>query len=397
MRKTTSRLWTSQFIVIVVMAFLFFLCLQLLTAGFPAYIMDIKKNPTQAGLMTTVFMGAAILTRPLIGYLIHKVDVKLMSIITLILLVLTVGLSYGQTSVSLLLCLRALHGVGFGIITTVLSTLATNIIPVKRLGEGIGYYGLATSVGTTVAPMFAISMLQLYSYNLLIILSIVMTIAALVLSFFVNTPKISGSANTDKQISFKEYAFDKKALLPCILAMFFTTTLGGVISFLSGLGEEANIGASVSLFFLMMTIMMVVVRPFSGRLYDNLGHKVIIYPAVVSGIIGLFLLSITENTITLLIAGVLYGFSYGIMTPTLQAIAVGFVEKEKQGTANAMFFSSMDLGIAFGSMGLGVLASHTSYHFIYGFSIISLLVLLLLYTFVFVRGEKAEKVMDSAL
>ncbi len=395
MGRKISRLWTSQFIVIVVMAFLFFLCLQLLTAGFPAYIMEIKKNPTQAGLMTTVFMGAAILTRPLIGYLIHKVDVKVMSIVTLILLVLTVGLSYGQTSVSLLLCLRALHGVAFGIITTILSTLATNIIPVKRLGEGIGYYGLATSVGTSVAPMFAISMLQLYSYNLLIILSIVMTVAALVLGFFVKTPKISASTDTDKQISFKEYAFDKKALLPCILAMFFTTTLGGVISFLSGLGAEANIGASVSLFFLVMTVMMVVVRPFSGRLYDNLGHKIIIYPAALAGIIGLFLLSITENTVTLLIAGVLYGFSYGIMTPTLQAIAVGFVEKEKQGTANAMFFSSMDLGIAVGSTGLGVLASLTSYHFIYGFSIISLLVLLLLYTFVFVRGEKAKEVVET--
>ncbi|MGP4105483.1 MFS transporter [Virgibacillus sp. L01] len=391
MGRNTSRLWTSQFIVIVVMAFLFFLCLQLLTAGFPAYIMEIKKNPTQAGLMTTVFMGAAILTRPLIGYLIHKVDVKVMSIITLILLALTIGLSYGQTSVSLLLCLRALHGVAFGIITTILSTLATNIIPVKRLGEGIGYYGLATSVGTSVAPMFAISMLQLYSYNLLIILSIVMTVAALVLGFFVKTPKISASADTDKQISFKEYAFDKKALLPCILAMFFTTTLGGVISFMSGLGAEANIGASVSLFFLVMTVMMVVVRPFSGRLYDNLGHKIIIYPAATAGIIGLFLLSITQNTMTLLIAGVMYGFSYGIMTPTLQAIAVGFVEKEKQGTANAMFFSSMDLGIAVGSTGLGVLASLTSYHFIYGFSIISLLVLLLLYTFVFVRDENAKE------
>ncbi|WP_092492054.1 MFS transporter [Virgibacillus salinus] len=103
----------------------------------------------------------------------------------------------------------------------------------------------------------------------------------------------------------------------------------------------------------------------------------------------------TQNTITLLIAGVLYGFSYGIMTPTLQAIAIGFVEKEKQGTANAMFFSSMDLGIAVGSTGLGVLASLTSYHFIYGFSIISLLVLLLLYTLVFVRGEKAKEVVET--
>ncbi|MFC4557445.1 MFS transporter [Virgibacillus kekensis] len=393
--QKTSKLWTSQFVVIVIMAFLFFLCLQILTAGFPAYITEIKNNPTQAGLMTTVFMGAAILTRPFIGYLIQKINVKQMSMITLAVLIFTVGLSYGQTSVALLLVLRALHGMAFGIITTILSTLATNIIPAKRLGEGIGYYGLATSVGTSAAPMFALSLLQLYSYNLMIILSVVVTITTLILGFFVKAPKVEKTADPARKVTLKEYAFDKKALLPCILAFFFTITLGGVISFLGGLGNEAGLGASISLFFLMMTIMMVVVRPFSGRLYDKLGHKVIIYPGAVSGIVGLFLLSITESTATLLIAGIFYGFSYGIMTPTLQAIAVGFVEKEKQGTANAMFFSSMDLGIALGSTGLGILAGATSYHFIYGFSIVSIVVLLLLYTLVFVKGEKAVRITET--
>ncbi len=86
-----------------------------------------------------------------------------------------------------------------------------------------------------------------------------------------------------------------------------------------------------------------------------------------------------------------YGISYGIVTPTLQAIAVSFVDREKQGTANAMFFSSMDIGMAVGSTGLGMLAAATSYHFIYGFSIISIVILLLIYTFIFVRSEKVLK------
>lgn len=377
----SSKLWTGQFIAIVVMAFLFFLCLQLLTAGFPAYITEVKQNPTQGGLMTTVFMIAAIGTRPLIGFLMHKVNVKWMSIFSLLFVALTIALSFGQASVTMLLFLRVLHGIGFGILSTVLSTLATNIIPMKRLGEGVGYYGLATSVGTSIAPMFALSLLYYYSYNELIIVSVILTAITLVCSFFIKTPRTSTAKTSKKKnISFKEYAFDKRALMPCILTSFFTISLGGVISFLKELGKEAELGGSVSIFFLIMAIVMTIVRPISGRIFDNYGHKVIIYTGAACGIIGLLLLSMTHGSLTLFLAGAFYGIAYGVVTPTLQAIAVSTVTKEKQGTANAMYFSCMDLGMAAGSTGLGMLATYTSFHFIYAFAALFIVVLIILYT-----------------
>ncbi len=202
------------------------------------------------------------------------------------------------------------------------------------------------------------------------------------------------------KIAFKDYLFDKNALLPCLLAAFFTISLGGVMSFLQPLGKEASIEGEVPLFFLVMAIFMTVIRPISGRVFDSMGHKVILYPAVTSGVIGLFLLFIAQNTVTLLIAGAFYGLAYGTITPSLQAIAVGLVSKEKQGTANAMFYSGMDIGMAIGSTGLGILASYTNYHAIFGFSILFLVALLLIYTLVFVKEEskrKAELQEDSSL
>jgi predicted MFS family arabinose efflux permease len=61
-----------------------------------------------------------------------------------------------------------------------------------------------------------------------------------------------------------------------------------------------------------------------------------------------------------------------------------------------MYFSSMDLGMAIGSTGLGVLASYTGYHFIYGFSILFLVALLITYTLLFVKGKKQAPVMEEA-
>ncbi|MGV2940230.1 MFS transporter [Mesobacillus sp. LC4] len=388
----TPRLWTAQFTAIVIMAFLFFLCLQLLTAGFPAFITDIKNNPAQGGLMTTVFMVSAIAIRPFVPSLMQKMDKKKLSVISLGFIAISVALSFGQDSVALLLLLRIFHGIGFGIITTIFSTMATNIIPAHRLGEGIGYYGMATSVGTSLGPMLALALLQVFSFNLLILLSVGLTLLTLLLNLFIKGPRKPAKKMAIVQKShFREHAFDRHAFTPAILTAFFSITLGGVVSFLRELGKEAGLGATISLFFLVLTIVMVVIRPFSGRIYDRLGHKFIIYPAVVSGIIGLTLLAITQNTMTLLVAAVFYGLAYGTVAPTLQALAVGAVQKEKQGTANAMYFSSMDLGMALGSAGLGLLASYTSYHFIYGFSVIFLVGLMLAYTFVFVVKKKPQE------
>lgn len=387
----TSRLWTAQFTAIVIMAFLFFLCLQLLTAGFPAFITDIKNNPAQGGLMTTVFMVSAIAIRPFVSSLMQKMDNKKLSLISLGFIALSVALSFGQDSVALLLLLRIFHGIGFGIITTIFSTMATNIIPARRLGEGIGYYGMATSVGTSLGPMLALALLQVFSFNLLILLSVGLTLLTLLLNLFIKGPRKPAKMSTVQKGHFREHAFDRHAFTPAILTAFFSITLGGVVSFLRELGKEAGLGATISLFFLVLTIVMVIIRPFSGRIYDRFGHKFIIYPAVVSGIIGLTLLAITQNTMTLLVAAVFYGLAYGTVAPTLQALAVGAVQKEKQGTANAMYFSSMDLGMALGSAGLGLLASYTSYHFIYGFSVIFLVGLMLAYTFVFVVKKKPQE------
>jgi MFS family permease len=101
------------------------------------------------------------------------------------------------------------------------------------------------------------------------------------------------------------------------------------------------------------------------------------YPAAVCGIIGLYLLSTVRSTPMLLVAGVFYGTAYGFLTPTLQTLAVSKVDKKKQGTANAMFLSFMDLGMALGSPILGIVAGAQGYRAIYSISIISIVAVIL--------------------
>ncbi|MNE92561.1 major facilitator superfamily transporter [compost metagenome] len=71
------------------------------------------------------------------------------------------------------------------------------------------------------------------------------------------------------------------------------------------------------------------------------------------------------------------------MQPALQTWMIQSVDPRQRGMANGMFFNSLDLGVAIGTMILGSVALYNSYAVMYRYSALAPLLLLLLYTFVF--------------
>jgi MFS family permease len=398
MNRATSRLWTPQFVLIIIVTFLFFLCLQMLTAGFPVFVTGLESNPAEGGLMTTVFMLAAIFTRPVIGILIHKMNIKRILAITLLLVTGVIFLSYGQTNLSSLIMIRILQGIGFGTVSTLLATLATTLIPHERLGEGIGYFGMATSLGTTLGPSMALSFDHSFSFNVTILVTAFIAALSFLMSLLIKKtePLNKGGQQIQQKGSILQYAFDKSAFLPCFLVFLFYLTFSGIVNFINGLGEEVHLGGKVSIFFLLNAIVTIMIRPFSGKIYDRMGHKYLIYPACIAGISGLVIMSLTRNFATLIVAAIVYGIAYGIMQPTFLAWAVSRVTPDKKGTANAMALSFMDLGMALGAISLGGVAGQFDYRSMYGISSLLIVILLILYSMVHARTRKNSKAQATA-
>ena len=185
MHTLGGKLWTRQYIMALMLTFLFFLSLQSLLGGFPIYVTTLSNNPTYGGLMTTAFMIAAVISRLFLGLCLRYLNQKALLILSLIGMLLFIFVTTFTNSIVLFTILRILQGIAFGFITTLLATITTNLIPDHRLGEGIGYFGLATSVGTTSGPFLAISMINVYSFESVLyfslILIIVITIGSLAL------------------------------------------------------------------------------------------------------------------------------------------------------------------------------------------------------------------------
>ncbi|WML31771.1 MFS transporter [Neobacillus sp. OS1-32] len=219
------KLWTKSFIFIVFTTFLFFFDLHMLNAGFPIFITQMKSSPILGGTMTTAFMFAAIVTRPFISVFLPKLEIKKSIIYTLIGIFGCISFSINNYSIPILISLRVLPGIGFGIITTLLATLATTIIPKKRLGEGIGFFGMATSLGASLAPAATIAIFHSFSFLYVLLFSLIVELLIFGCFLSMQTKPSYTLMPETVPISRKEamidYIFDKKILLPSILVFFY--------------------------------------------------------------------------------------------------------------------------------------------------------------------------------
>lgn len=400
MEQTDKKLWTWQYVLAITLTFLFFLSLQALLGGFPVYVIQVSGNPANGGLMTTAFMFAAVVSRPVIGMMMNKINMKKFLVSSIIYIFFTILFSFFWESVPALVVLRILQGLGFGVISTLLATLVTNIIPNHRLGEGIGYFGMATSIGTTLGPMVALSLIHSMSFSTLLIVSLVLV--GLIFAgalLFKNEDMGAHPKTQEPKKSLLQSAFDGRALIPCILLFIFYITFTGNVNFLDGLGKSLGM-EHTSLFFFILMIMLLITRPFSGRIYDRKGHPFLLYPSAVSAIIGLILLSHMQNMSMLVIASIFYGLAYGVMQPTLQAWAVSRVHPSNKATANAMALSFMDLGHAVGAILLGMVVSNVGYQSMYDLTVVLGVILLLVYVgfhlqSTVLRKSRSEQVRNS--
>jgi len=123
-----------------------------------------------------------------------------------------------------------------------------------------------------------------------------------------------------------------------------------------------------------------------GRLADRHGAGKVLAPGMFL-IAGALLSLITATTLPVfLLAGVLYGLGFGAVQPVLNAVTITLAPVQRRGAANATFFSAMDLGIGLGAMILWLISQKMGYSFMYGSSVVFIIIALALY-FAVLKGK----------
>ncbi len=367
-----GRLWTRSFIVLTLGAFLLFLSLQMLLSPLPSYV----KNTFDPGsfvisLVTSLFALAAIASRFGTAWLLRRAGRNTILFIGLGLAAASTALYGEAASIGMLLLLRVLFGIGFGMASTVLPTIVTQIIPPSRLGEGVGYFGLSTSIAMSLGPMIGLSIMGSFGFGTLslsggaaalIIIPLLLALRAIPPQPSTAKPSLSAAADP-RAAELRSGSIWMPAALNALMAV----TYGSVLSYIVLFGEERHL-ANVGLFFLFNAVTVLLVRPISGRLFDRHGPAVVLIPGAVVLMASLTLLSYSQHMGLLIVSALLYGLGFGSIQPSAQAWMLRSTPRERHASANSLFYNSTDFGVACGSMVLGAAASALGYAAMYRFS-----------------------------
>jgi MFS family permease len=164
----------------------------MLIATLPMYVIDVLKgSEKEIGLVVTVFLIASVLCRPFTRKWIDELGRKKILFISVLLFLAATVMYFGAQSLFLLLALRFLHGVGFGMSTTATGTIVADIVPPHRRGEGLGYYGMFMSMAMVIGPFWGLAVVSHYNFTVVFFLcslfSLLSFICAAVVKISLNT------------------------------------------------------------------------------------------------------------------------------------------------------------------------------------------------------------------
>ena len=160
------RLLNGQYVLLTLINFVVSVSYSMVSTIMAKYLGSIGLSIAVAGAITGAFSIASMVARPFTGIINDRLNRKLL------LIGATGGMAlctmlYGLTDVyGVLLAVRFLHGMFFAFSSTVNMAVIPELVPEKRVTEGLSYYGVVQSIGVAVGPSIGLALINMGGYRM---------------------------------------------------------------------------------------------------------------------------------------------------------------------------------------------------------------------------------------
>ncbi|MEG1762026.1 MAG: MFS transporter [Bacteroidales bacterium] len=342
-------LWTPDFIFAFIANLLLFFAFYLLVPVLPFYVInDLGTSESLAGVILSLYTLAALLIRPFSGYMVDAFTRKPLYLICYaIFTTLFAGYLLAGT-LTLFIVLRIAHGFAFGITSVSGNTLAIDVMPSERRGEGIGYFGMASNIAMALGPMTGLFLYHSYSFSAIFLSSFLISCVGFTFVLWIKAPpKIIAPV---KDVISLDRFFLLKGLPQFFVLAFAGLGYGVIVNYMGMYGKSIGIGGSAGFFFTLLAMGIVVARLLSAKLINQGKIAHLIYTGLGFLLLAYALFVLNTNPILFYISALLLGLGFGYISPASQTIFINLAPHNRRGTANSSYLTAWDLGI-----GLGVL------------------------------------------
>ena len=354
--EPAAKLWTRDLVLIILVNLCVFTNHIMSLSTFPFFIQSLGGSEAIAGICAAAFAFVAVIIRPFVGWWLDNGVRKVALVIGLVLLG-AAPLGYVFVPVlSISIAFRMLHGVGLSFSNSTTATVASDVICRPRFAEGMGYFGMATALASAIAPALGLTLMDSFGFGALYAVAAAIAGLGLVLFAFVRTRKVEVPK---KKLDLRT-VINRDSLPATVTMLVFMLTFGALENFVAIFAAQ-NALPSGSIYFIVMSVMLLVVRITLGKLVDRRGEAFFVYTCNAAMLAAFLLLAFVPNTVTYILSAALAGYAFGGLEPSLQSMAVHTSTDETRGSANSTFLCGYDIGYGLGGGLAGSLITAMGY------------------------------------
>ena len=331
----------------------------------PVYIHQLGASEALLGLVVGITALATVVARPIAGLLVEQYGRRGVLFVGLIGMIATSISFTFLPLIGVILTIRFIQGLFWGLNNTAIATVASDNIPKARFAEGMGWYSQGSSLAQILTPAVSLAAFYQIGAHISLTMSAGFFTLAFIASLFVTYRRVDKTAQAPIRLQISSqggiHGFIRNTLLErrayfAMAMIFFTSVSFGVVnSFLPTLAAERDI-TGVEWFFVVSAVLSLAGRPLFGIWADRRGYK---EPAIVGFMlmaVGLGMLVFVDSTTMLLISAIGQGLGYSTCFSLFLALASHDASPSRRGAAIATVMIGFDIGSGGSAVLLGVIA-----------------------------------------
>ena len=383
-------LWNRNFIQCCVSYFLMNFAYYMLMPTLPIYLVEeLRMGTSEVGWVLSIYTIGVLCVRPFSGYLVDCFSRKALYLFAFTIFAgLFVGYWFALT-LGALAVIRFLQGGFMGLTSVSGNTIAIDVIPSQRRGEGMGFYGLTINLAMSLAPLVAVGLHERQGFPWIV--GVAFAAAALGVGSvgLIRYPK-------REKVPRPALSWDRfillKALPAALSYALVAIPYGMLLSFVVLYGREIDVPAP-GFFFIYLAIGVGTARLISGRLVDHGKIHAVSIVSLIFLAVSFAVFACVHTSFVYFACALAIGIGFGVSVPAFQCLFVNVAPHQLRGTATSTYLTSFDLGMGIGMLSAGFIATHVNLATAYGVGSICCLLSL----FVYLRWVQASYDRDKLI
>ena len=360
MAEAKASLWTRDFVFAAVANFLIFASWQTMPFALPVYLQSLGAPDAVLGWVTAITTIAALLVRPFCGIVLDAFGRKGVFLFGIVFMMLASAAYVFFPIVGAVLAIRFLHGFAWGITSTASQTVASDVIPARRFGEGMGLFALSASLAFALGPAVSLAFFDRGGIGAVAAISVGVLACAFAVALAMRYQPLPHPVEREA----KKGLFERRSIVPSAIMFCLSACYGSLVTFLA-IHAAAQGVAGIELFFPVYAVAVALSRPLLGKVVDRRGYGFVLVPGLIVLAGAMVVLSLARSTEMFLVVAFLFGAGFAACNSTLQAMAVSDAPADRRGAANATYLTGFDAGIGAGSLVSGLVAAQLGYGSMY--------------------------------